>query len=373
MSVYKNNRDKWCVDVEWPNSDGSTRRIRKTSPVQTKVGAERYEREIRNALSDGTYGIVKDEDVPTVSQYRDEFIRWYANEGRKAASVKRRTELLDNHIIPLFGNRRMNDFGEKQVKELKERLATRKSKSSYNCATATINKLLKAAKADELFSSEPFSFPYLPRGKSRPKYYRREEREAMVAAAARISTIALCMVLLGTDAGCRRGEMLGLDGANVNFDTGKLEIWEAEYVIAGERNAATPKGGKMRTIRMSPRLASALKKRIAEVGLGRLFVNEEGAQMGNSEMRWLMKLVQRAAGVPASGALHVLRHTYGSHLALAGVPLSVIQSLMGHESIQTTMAYVHLVPADQDDAMDRLEAYRRQPGGNGNEPMRTGA
>jgi len=366
MSVYRNNRGKWCVDIEWPNADGGTRRIRKTSPVQTKVGSERYERELRNALSDGTYGIVKDEDVPTVAHYRDAFIQWYANEGSKPASIQRRTELLDDHVIPLFGNVRLNNFSEKQVQELKTRLAGRKSKSTYNCAVATINKLLQAAKAEGRFSSEPFSFPYFPRGKGKPKYYRKTELDAVIAAATKISKLALCMVLLGADAGCRRGEMLGLDGANVNFETGKLEIWEAEYIVDDQRNANTPKSGKMRTVKMSPRLASALMGRIAEVGYGRLFVDDDGDQMTNYEMRWLMGRVQEAAGVRAVGDLHILRHTFGSHLALAGVPLSVIQALMGHGSIQSTMVYVHLVPDDQDSAMDRMESYRRQPGGNGN-------
>lgn len=366
MSVYRNNRGKWCVDIEWANPDGSTQRIRKTSPVQTKVGSERYEREIRNALGDGTYGIVKDEDVPTVEHYRDAFIQWYANEGSKPASVKRRTELLDDHVIPLFGNVRLNSFGEKQVQELKTRLAGRKSKSSYNCTVATINKLLRAAKVEGLFSSEPFSFPYFPRGKGKPNYYRKEERVAVIDAARRVSNLAYLMVLLGVDAGLRRGEMLGLDGANANFETGKLEIWEAEYIIDDKRNAGTPKSGKMRTVKMSQSLWFALELRIAEVGHGRLFVNADGSQMSNYEVRWLMQKIQEEAGVKATGNLHILRHTFGSHLALAGVPLNVIQSLMGHGNIQSTMVYVHLMPDDQDAAMDRMEVYRRQPGGNGN-------
>lgn len=373
MTVYKNNRGKWIAHVVWENPDGSELEIKKTSPVQTKPGAERYEREIRSALGNGTYGIVRNENVPTVAMYRDGFLQWYANEGSKPASVKRRTELLDDHVIPLFGNRRLNDFSEKQVQDLKTRLAGRRSKSTYNCAAATINKMLGAGKQEGLFSSEPFKFPYFPRGKSKPKYYRKAELDEMLEAAAGISALALCMVLLGADAGERRGEMLGCDGANANFETGKLEIWEAEYIVDGERNAGTTKGGKMRTVPMTPRLAAALKNRIAEVGYGRLFVNGDGDQMTNYELRWLMGRIQKAAGVAATGDLHILRHTFGSHLALAGVPLNVVQALMGHESIQSTMVYVHLVPEDTGAAMNRMTAYRRQPDGNGNAPNGTAA
>ena len=37
--------------------------------------------------------------------------------------------------------------------------------------------------------------------------------------------------------------------------------------------------------------------------------------------------------------VHWLRHTCGSHLALAGVPLNIIQRLLGHTSLQTTSIY----------------------------------
>lgn len=369
MSVYKNNRGKWCIDIEWPSPDGGTKRIRKTSPVQTRVGAERYERETRNALSDGTYGIVKDEDVPTVSQYEPDFLRWYATEGKKVkkpASVQRRFELLRDYIKPLFGDRRLNDFGLKQEEKLKELLAVRKSKSSYNCAAATINKMIQGAKAQGLFSSEPFQFSYFPRDEPRPKYYTKSQLARMLEAAAKFGPLAECMVLLGADAGERRGEMLGCDGANANFDTGKLEIWEAEYIIGDQRNANTTKGGRMRTVKMTPRLQSALRRRIAQVGYGRLFVNKDGSQMTNWDMRCLMAGIQEAAGFKDHGDLHILRHTFGSHLALAGVPLTVIQKLMGHRNIQSTMAYMHLAPGDLDAGMATLAAFRRQPDGNEN-------
>ncbi len=43
--------------------------------------------------------------------------------------------------------------------------------------------------------------------------------------------------------------------------------------------------------------------------------------------------------------LHDLRHTFGSWLAQAGVPLQEIRDLMGHQSIKTTEIYAHLLPS----------------------------
>lgn len=41
-------------------------------------------------------------------------------------------------------------------------------------------------------------------------------------------------------------------------------------------------------------------------------------------------------------ALHSLRHTFASWLAIPGVPLRRIQELLGHKSIVTTERYSHL-------------------------------
>ncbi|MGD0527383.1 MAG: tyrosine-type recombinase/integrase [Polyangiaceae bacterium] len=48
---------------------------------------------------------------------------------------------------------------------------------------------------------------------------------------------------------------------------------------------------------------------------------------------------------PAAGRLHVLRHTFGSRLAIAGAPARAMQEAAGHADLSTTMRYMHLAPA----------------------------
>jgi integrase len=44
---------------------------------------------------------------------------------------------------------------------------------------------------------------------------------------------------------------------------------------------------------------------------------------------------------------HNLRDTYASWLVQKGINLKVIQELLGHDAIQTTMIYAHLAPGDK--------------------------
>jgi site-specific recombinase XerD len=52
--------------------------------------------------------------------------------------------------------------------------------------------------------------------------------------------------------------------------------------------------------------------------------------------------------------LHDFRHTFASHLAMAGVPLPTLQKLLGHRDIQTVMIYAHLSPSHIHQSVEAL-------------------
>ena len=54
-------------------------------------------------------------------------------------------------------------------------------------------------------------------------------------------------------------------------------------------------------------------------------------------------------------SVHSLRHSYATHLLEAGVNLRVIQQYLGHSSLNTTMVYLHLTTASQEQAVSRIE------------------
>jgi integrase len=69
----------------------------------------------------------------------------------------------------------------------------------------------------------------------------------------------------------------------------------------------------------------------------------------------------KAAGIPQQGVdgcsldVHCFRHTFGTMLALAGVPPATLKQLMRHKKIDTTMRYyIHIKATDAAEALKKL-------------------
>ncbi len=53
---------------------------------------------------------------------------------------------------------------------------------------------------------------------------------------------------------------------------------------------------------------------------------------------------KKSAGIIKQGGIHALRHAFATHQLMAGMPLPVLQRILGHKDIRTTVRYTHWLP-----------------------------
>lgn len=125
------------------------------------------------------------------------------------------------------------------------------------------------------------------------------------------------------------------------------------------------KGRKERLAPLWPRTAKLLKEWVAFTGRGQedpLFPNRQGKPMNRSGVRQRLDDAVRVAArrCPSLGRKHVsphtVRHTTAMHLLQAGVDLTVIALILGHEDVATTHRYLESDLAMKRAALQRVES-----------------
>ena len=120
------------------------------------------------------------------------------------------------------------------------------------------------------------------------------------------------------------------------------------------------KGNKDRYVMLSPRLLGALRlywKQTRPKG-PYLFLGKSSDQpLGPGAVRKVLHKAVAHCGLSKRVTPHVLRHSFATHLLESGTELRVIQALLGHSSIRTTVHYTQVSPlfaARQQSPLDLL-------------------
>lgn len=136
------------------------------------------------------------------------------------------------------------------------------------------------------------------------------------------------LIMFALCSGMRKSEIFNLSRSKINMSTHR-------YRLVGV------KGGKDVTIYL-PSIAIDLLRRLPiHEDEDLFFPSHLGGLRQDNRKVWTE--VKRRAQIRDEIVFHDLRHTFGVLAARAKVPVEVIQKLMTHKSIKTTMRYVHIV------------------------------
>ena len=352
MSVRKDERKGWLVDVYFQFPDGSIKRVKKKSPVQTKRGAEAYERKLREQMLNRSHALNEPgKEVPTLNEFSKEFIETYAKSNNKPSEVISKEGILERYLKPEMGRVRLDKIGVRKIELFKSKMLKRKlSPKTVNNALAVLSKMLRYSEETELIVKAP-RIKLLKTTLPDIDFLTFEEAERLVQAAEdRPDWQAMVIVALKT--GLRYGELCELRWQDVDLTVGRIMV-RRSYTRG---HVTTPKNGKPREVPLSPKTMHLLKRHrgLKHLKGGLVFCKPDGGRRIHRRADVAIKRIARAAGLRSIG-WHIMRHSFASHLVMRGRSLKEIQELLGHSDIKQTMRYSHLAPAVKREAVTTLD------------------
>jgi integrase len=90
-----------------------------------------------------------------------------------------------------------------------------------------------------------------------------------------------------------------------------------------------------------------------------IFANPDGTPLKPDSVSASVSALCRRLKLPKGVSLHTLRHSHGSHLLAAGMPLPAVSERLGHSSVRVTAdVYSHAIRGQDDEAARRWEEFQ---------------
>ncbi len=344
-------------------------------------GGFRLKKEAQQALTEALANFddsAKEPSKLTLAAYVDD--HWLPNLlTQKPSTVRGYRDQMTYYILPHLGGRRLRDLAVGDISRLYAELRAngrRKapgglSESSMCKVHVALSKALSDAVDAGLLPRTPMvRLPKAmrPTQKERPEMtvWSADEVGRFLDHAQGDRLYGLFRLVLAT--GLRRSETAGLRWEDVDLDAARLSVRRGRVSVGYVVEEGTPKSNRSRTIALGAETVVALRahrRRQLEERMawgeawtdsGLVFAREDGTPLHPQTLPWHLRRLAKEAGVPVI-RFHDLRHCAATHALANGVPVKVVQEMLGHTSaIITQDVYSHLLPHMQDSAAAVMDA-----------------
>jgi integrase len=329
-------RQFWMVDVVFEHADGLIERVRKVAPVNTRRGAEEFERQVRASLLSP---VAVPKEVPSFASFVND--RWWptypAAAGNRHTTIREKRCHLDCHLLPFFGPLRLDAIRIERLERFIALLTREKGLSAKRAKNvlATLRRIFVSAVEWEVLPTLP-RFPKVKVTQGHSDFFNRDEAERLLAATRNPEERALLMFALHT--GARAGEQIAFEWQDLDLHNRLVVLRRS----SSDGVVGPTKSGKERKVPLTGSLHAALTA-MRHLKGPRVFCRADGSPLKLGQLHERLWGACRRAGLRRI-RWHDCRLSFASQLVGAGTPLRQVQEWLGHSTILMTMRYSHLAP-----------------------------
>lgn len=370
--VAKKGRAYYAVVDQGRDPETGKRRQKWHRAGKTKAEAEKELRRILSALDAGTY--VSPSAATVASFLEDQWLPSLTSR-YKATTLELHAISVHTYLVPAVGNLKLQALSPAHLNKLYGTLRESGKKNGSGLggsAVKNVHKTIRRALGDAvkwgLLARNVADLADPPRATPpQIKTWTPDELRAFLGFAAQDRHYAAW--LLASSTGMRRGEVLGLKWADIDFGKSRLMIRRSLVLAKSVATWSEPKTPRSRrSVPLTQELIAALKAHKAAQAQERLkagpayddqdlvFCNEDGTLLHPDTFSKRFARLVKLSGLPRL-TVHSLRHTWATIALQAGIHPKVVSEMLGHSSISITLdTYSHVIPTLEEDAAERVSA-----------------
>lgn len=177
--------------------------------------------------------------------------------------------------------------------------------------------------------ADSLKLPVIQRSKKLPVVLSQQECKRLFRAPEMIKHRVMLSLIYS--AGLRMSELKNLRKSDIDTERMVIHIRQGKY-------------NKDRYVTLSRLILKGIEKYIEEEQPKIWLFNgrADGSQISSRGVQWAVKEARKKAGIEKHATVHTLRHSYATHALEMGMDIESLRKNLGHESIQTTMVYLHI-------------------------------
>jgi len=279
----------------------------------------------------------------TFGELAEQYLEWAVRQ-----RSFRRKKVITKQLVTAFGNIPLRRFSTMLVEEYQSKMLNEgKKPATANRHLAGVKHMFTKAVEWEMVEEETLKrvrrVKLLEENNRRLRFLSKEECATLVHAC---STHLRPIVLTALNTGMRKEEVLSLE-------------WEKHIDLRhGFILLNQTKNGERREVPINQTVRTVFAGITRRIDSPYVFVNDEGKRY--QDVKKSFYAACRRAGIK-DFRFHDLRHTFASHLVMAGIDITTVKTLLGHKTLTMTLRYSHLAPSHTQNALSVLDAALSSP------------
>ncbi|PYE91562.1 tyrosine-type recombinase/integrase [Bacillus sp. 196mf] len=350
MVVYKDKeRGTYFFVVRVRQFDGTQKQVKRRG---FKTKKEAREAEAKILVDKETNSSL------TFAQVADSYFDWYCQR-RKQSSISTIKTILENHLLERFEKSKINNITAQHIMIYQNEIINQYSAVYLKKIHTVLSSIFNFAIKFYGLASNPARIAgnFEKESNKRMNFWEFDEFKQFIEVVDDPIYKAFFSTLYYS--GARKGELLALTWADINFKENSIDINKTEY----NRQITPPKTKSSNRVILLPTYAIDLLKELKNHATVKIPLKKDYVVFGE-----LYKSITTATlhkdyekYISISGVkrilIHEFRHSHASYLINKGVSPLVVAQRLGHSNVSTTLnTYSHLYPSKQAEVIAFMEA-----------------